>query len=780
MRRVPVRALVEFILRSGDLGRGFSGPNRAVEAIRVHREIQKSRPGGYKAEVPVKGLVESENLVLELSGRIDGVWLREEGTVIEEIKTVVRDLERAVEKEDPVHWGQARIYACLYAEEHDLDRVEVRLTYCLLDADEAKTSSRSYSIDELRAFLGEVAAKYTAWLEVVEAHRAARDQSVKDLEFPFQEYRAGQRDMAVAVYRTIRDAGQLFAQAPTGLGKTMAAIFPALKALAEGHTDRVYFLTARTTGQAAAQDALINLIAKGAELKVVRLTARDKICVNLEAECSPDRCARARGHFDRLNQALAEAFNNCDPGRESIIKAAEVWQVCPFELALELALWADVVIGDFNYAFHPRVGLRRHLLNGPGTSVFLIDEAHNLVERGREMFSAVIRKKPFLDMRRIKDPDFAGVSRAAAAVDKGLLAIRKRLEENRRPLAEKEDPQELYPLLANFQAAAEAWMAQGRDAPQGRDLMELYFETVGFLKIAEDYDSNYATLSERNGSDCQVRLFCLHPAEQLRETLKKCRAAVFFSATLSPLEYFRDVLGGEETAGLMELRSPFPEENFCPLVVTSISTLYRNREATRERAARAVADLIATKKGNYLVFFPSYEYLSMVYESFAWLAPDVRCLVQDRAMNEEDREEFLGEFTADSEETMVGFAVMGGIFGESIDLVGDRLTGAAIFGVGLPAICLEREVIREHYQERNEAGFEYAYLYPGLNRVCQAAGRVIRTGTDRGTVLLIDSRFGAPAYESLLPKHWRIQKTGRGNELKELLQAFWSNRGCLQ
>ncbi len=777
--KIGVRDLVSRVLRSGDLAFAFSGPSRAAAAIRAHQRIQARRPEGYIAEYPVSLDRETGRFLLRIGGRIDGVDPTASPPLVEEIKTTAGDLAAAAEAENPLHWGQLKAYAYLYATEHRLGAVCARLTYVQLESGKTRRIEQHLSYEALCAFFEDLIGRYAAWAAAVVEFRQLRDRSIDALSFPHAAYRPGQREMAVSVYRTIRDRGHLLVQAATGIGKTMAALFPAVKAMGEGLTGKIFYLTARTTARGAAEAAAALMAGCGLRLKVLTLTAKDKVCFSPEAGCRPEACPYARGHYDRINAAVDRAFSLDALPRTAVEAVAEQFRVCPFELSLELSMWADLIVCDYNYAFDPRVYLRRFFDEEHGDYTFLVDEAHNLVDRSREMFSAEIRKQPFLDVRRQLKTDLPQVFKSMGRINSWMLRAKKagsekRTDEGEDVWTDPDLPESLLPLLRRFVAGAERWLARNLAAGYREPLLELYFAAGAFLKAAERFDDRYTTLYRLAGKDLCARLFCVDPAGDMARALSRCRAAVFFSATLAPMDYFREIFGCPESAGTLAIGSPFPEERLGLFVFDRASTYFRDRAATAPKVARAAAALVTERPGNYLIFFPSYAYLKQVLALFADENPQVEVLVQTPAMSEVEREAFLARFSADNAETLVGFAVMGGIFGEGIDLAGERLSGAAVVGVGLPGICPERDVIRRYYAKINGRGFEYAYQYPGINRVMQAAGRVIRSTADRGAVLLIDSRFSSPRYRALFPAHWRPATAGSIRDLKSGLKRFWS------
>jgi DNA excision repair protein ERCC-2 len=751
----------------------FTGASRALEGIRGHQKLQHKRPGNYTPEVSVTLEIECEGASLEIGGRIDGVFDHDGKTTIEEIKTTSRSLDYYREHENPYHWGQLQVYAYIYCQIHKLTALNTRLTYFQLDSGKILELNRSYRLEELKAFFDPLVAAYFAWAKKIFDWETIRNESIAALEFPFVEYRKGQRTMAVEVYRTIVSGGQLLVQAATGIGKTMGAIFPAIKAMGEGHGSKIFYLTARTTGRLTAENAFKMLSENGLRFKSITLTAKDKICFNPEATCTPEECVYAKGYFDRLKQAIGELFVNDHITRPAIEAAALKHRICPFEFSLEMTQWCDAIICDYNYAFDPRVFLRRFFTIKESDYIFLIDEAHNLVDRSREMFSAQINKQHFLDLRRVVTKKNASIFDSMGRINRWLLEARKRFDQIKGFQADTKAPKELYRLLRAFLKAADKCLQTNQKTDFREELLELYFMAFSMLRIADIYDEGFITCYYRDRQDLVVKLFCLDPSTPLNRALRRCRAAVFFSATLTPANYFQEVLGCGPDTRRLAIGSPFAADNLALFLASGIPTLYRLRKKSLPNVARSITELVRYRKGNYLAFFPSYEYLLQVHALIEKQSPDLKILVQRQNMSEKEREQFLERFRSIDRVTMVGFAVMGGIFGEGIDLHGEYLSGVVIIGVGLPGISKERELIREYYQAKSGYGFEFAYVYPGINRVLQAAGRVIRSDTDRGVVLLVDQRFASPQYRRLMPMEWDPVTIANLDQLRQSLDKFW-------
>src|SRR5215207_8375434 len=761
---VSVRSLVEFVLQSGDLTTGgFHKRDRAQAGTQGHRQVQRSRLTGYQAEVEIACRVEGADPPLEVRGRIDGLYAREDRVIIEEIKTTTLSLELIDEEHNRLHWAQAECYAYMYARQYDLSGVSIHLTYYHLDSRKEKTFERHFTRTELETFFRDLITPYLDWYKKIYAWESRRDQSIQQLEFPYDEYRPGQRDMAVAVYKAIRSNDRLYVQSPTGVGKTIATLFPAVKALGQGLAARIFYLTAKTSGRLVAEKALDDMRQANLYFRSVTLTAKEKICFCPPVNCDPQVCVFARGYFDKVKKALEEI--------------ARHYEICPFEFSLDLARWVDCIICDYNYAFDPRVYLHRFFDLGTEPYVFLIDEAHNLPDRARAMYSAELDKRAVLNLQRSLKPHLPQLVKKLGAINQILLEIRKVCQaEGREVLIESEPPKKLLKATREFSQKAEDWLALNQPAAFRQELLEFYFLCINYLRTAEYFDTCYVSYFERQGQvGLKAKLFCLDPAPMLATPLERSHSTVFFSATLLPMDYFTKLLTGDVEHPRRIFHSPFPRENVCLLIHNKISTKYAQRADSYAAIAEAIETICSTHVGNYLVYFPSHVYLAAVLELLKERLPERQLLVQDRAMTEAAREAFLTRFSTSNQETLVGLAVMGGIFGEGIDLVGERLIGVVVVGVGVPQLGLERDLIKEYFDRQASVGFAYAYQFPGFNRVQQATGRVIRTETDRGIIVLIDDRFTHARYRQLFPSHWQgYQVVQNTSQLKEKLTRFWS------
>lgn len=783
--KISVRNLVEFTLRSGDLVSTFTGSSRMVEGSKIHRKIQQSRGTDYDAEVSLAIVVERPGLSLHISGRADGVIAcrdeagREQVT-IDEIKSVTADLETIEECTNPLHWAQAKCYAYMYAIQQGIREIAVQISYCQVDTLEVKTFKQVCPVEELTRFFDHMITQYAAWAERMGIWLELRDASARQLEFPFPSFRQGQRQLAVAVFKTLSAGRNLYAQAPTGTGKTLATIFPAVKALGMGYVEKLFFLTAKTVTRQLAEEAFDKLRRGGLRCKTVTLTAKDKICFMPESACTPEECPYAKEYFDRVGPALTDCWQTEAFTREVIERYAREHRICPFEFSLELALWADAVICDYNYVFDPGVYLRRFFQEASDNYCLLIDEAHNLADRARDMFSAELNKQDFLDVKKALQGDLPRLAKAAGKVHSYLVKAGKLCEEKlatEQPeyCVRVEQLSDILPLLRRFATMAEEWLAKNKPADFRQRLLDIYFKVVAFQRTSDMYDERYVTYIEKPDKDVKLKLFCVNPSHLLRQALTRARTAIFFSATLAPLPYFFEILGGSEGDGKIAVDSPFAHENLRLLVADTIPTTYKTREQTYDQVVESIAAAIEARAGNYFIFFPSYRYMEEVYQRFCLKKPQTQVIRQVGGMDEAEREHFLQQFSSDNENTLVGFAVLGGVFGEGIDLTGERLVGAVVVGVGLPQVCLEREIIKNWFDQDNKRGFDYAYVFPGMNKVLQAAGRVIRTEHDRGVVLLIDQRFSQPRYRNLFPFEWRgAQNVKTVRDVADKAKEFWA------
>lgn len=778
--KISVRNLVEFILREGDIDNRRSGSmdkDIMQQGSRIHRKLQRRMGSNYRAEVSLKTQVPCEGFLLQVEGRADGIIEDDEGIMIDEIKGVLKDLIHIGEPSN-VHLAQAKCYAYIYGTQENLKKIRVQMTYCHLETEELKQFSQTYLLKELEEWFLDLVKRYEKWAGFQIEWRAARETFIKPLEFPF-DYREGQRDIVTSVYRTILRKKKLFVQAPTGVGKTMATVFPAVKAVGEGLGERIFYLTAKTITRTVAEQSFYILKELGLRFKVITLTAKEKICFCEETICNPDHCPYAKGHYDRVNEAVFDMIiHSDDMSREALEAQAKKHNVCPFEMALDVSLWADAVICDYNYVFNPNAHLKRFFSEGnKGEYLFLIDEAHNLVERGREMYSAALYKEDILEMKRLVKAEDASLAKRLDECNKQFLLLKRECE-NYQIL---DGISHIAVKLMNIMSGIEEYLEEVQEEEKREQVLNFYFQLRDFLNIYDVLDENYVIYTElEHDGRFKIKLLCVNPSVNLQTYLEQGNSTIFFSATLLPIHYYKKLLSVEREDYAIYALSSFPRENRLILLGTDVSSKYTMRgEAMYQKFARYILNVVESKKGNYMIFFPSYRFMEDVSEYFQkeiGERTDIECIIQSQYMGEEAREIFLENFEEDRACSLAGFCVLGGIFSEGIDLAKDRLIGAIIVGTGLPQVCNDREILKQYFDSRNMRGFDYAYLYPGMNKVLQSAGRVIRTEEDKGVIVLLDERFQGRQYQEIFPREWDGYRTCRLESLKESIDDFWKKR----
>lgn len=796
--KISVRNLVEFLLRSGDIdsrhGRGVAR-EAMQEGSRIHRKLQRRMGAGYQAEVALKQKEVYEGYTLTIEGRADGIFVEDKQVTIDEIKGVYRDVHTLTEPV-LVHLAQAKCYAYLYGRQEELEQVRVRMTYCNLDTEEVRYFYETYSMEQLSEWFRQLMEAYRKWADFQYAAKKERQESIRTLEFPFS-YRDGQRDLVAGVYRTISRGRILFIQAPTGTGKTISTIFPAVRSVGEGLGEKIFYLTAKTIARTVARETFDLLRSHGYRGSVLTITAKEKLCLCEEMECDPVHCPYARGHYDRVNDAVFDLIQReKDVTREVLLLQAEKYQVCPFEMCLDTALWMDNLICDYNYVFDPKVYLKRFFAEGVrGDYIFLIDEAHNLVERGREMYSAVLYKEDFLAVKKLLKPHTKEAVRKLNQCNQLLLDLKRECEAYR----ELKELGNLGFALQNLGAAMDEFLQEAPEFAEKKIVLEFYFQLRHFLNMMERLDDSYVIYTQQDEDGrFSLKLYCVNPSANLQECLDRGRSAVFFSATLLPIQYYKGLLSSREDNYAVYAQTIFSPKQRLILVASDVSSKYTRRN--RQEFLRIVAYIQAAVKarpGNYIVFFPSYKMMEQVAEEGEKCGLKARILMQRPGMTEQQREEFLQAFCQEpadaqmgaeacegdeekpckgNEESLVGFCVMGGIFAEGIDLKGEQLIGVIVVGTGLPQISNEREILKNYYDRREGGGFDYAFRYPGMNKVMQAAGRVIRTVQDRGVILLLDERFLQREYQRMFPREWEGYRVCRKDTAEEMLQEFWEKK----
>ena len=779
--RISVRDLVEFVLRSGDIdnrkGGGLGEKEAMQEGSRIHRKIQGKMGSAYRAEVPLGITLPGDGYTLTVEGRADGIFTEQDTVWIDEIKSMYRDPD-TLKEAIPVHLAQAKCYAHIYALQHGLDEIGVQMTYCSLETEEIRRFREMLPTKELSGWFQEVTDAYRKWAEFQRDWRELRRASIQGLEFPYP-WRAGQKKLAMDVYRTILRKKNLFLQAPTGTGKTLSTVYPAVKAVGEGLAERIFYATAKTITRTVAEEAFSVLRGNGLRLKTLTLTAKEKVCPCGEMVCNPDACPRAKGHFDRVNDAVFEMLNAADAfDRDVILQQAEKWRVCPFEMSLDVSLWCDAVICDYNYIFDPRAKLKRFFAEGRGEYLFLVDEAHNLVDRGREMFSAALYKEDFLEGKRAVEEHSRKLTRALERCNAWLLDLKRESTE----LKVHEDGGIFPVYLMNLCGQIEEVLEKLADTEAGERMLELYFSARSFLEVCDRLDDSYVIYSELCADGrFMLKLYCVDISGNLQECINKGRSTVFFSATLLPVQYYKSLLSTAPDNYAICATSTFQPEKRLILLGTDTSSRYTRRgEEEYRRIATYICEALRAKSGNYMVFFSSYRMMEETAEAFTEILETEemhpQLILQQQGMTEAEREAFLIRFEETPPEGLIGFCVMGGIFSEGIDLKAERLIGAIVVGPGLPQVCRERELLKNFYDARGEDGFFYAYLCPGMNKVLQSAGRVIRTEADEGVILLLDERFAAARYRNMFPAEWQAPQTCTLQTVQGCLAKFWSER----
>lgn len=774
--KLSVRELVEFVYMGGDLNFKGISPDRALEGIMAHKILQSEMGSNYQKEFLLKYEFEYNHISFYIEGRADGIITDENLITIDEIKSTYTNLDFINEDYNLAHIAQAKCYAYIYGLKNGLDNINVQLRYYNLDSHQTRTFTYEFCIDSLQKFFYVLLDGYIDYANTLIDLYNKRTRSIDKLLFPFDSYRDGQRDFSVAVYKTIKEGKKLFVEAPTGVGKTISVLFPAIKALNLRQNSKIYYLTAKSSTKSIAFKTMKMMIDKGLNLRCLIITAKEKTCFKEEKNCDPEVCEYARGYYDKLNKVLLNLIKHeCMFDKEFIEKVAFENQMCPFELSLDLSYMSDVVICDYNYCFDPRVSLQREDYEN-NNNILLIDEAHNLEDRSRNMYSPTLSKESFFSLNKLlKEKKI--LTRELNSINKKFIEIKKC---NTETCILKEEPAELIKSLRIFAQEAEKIINQRDNNKINNEelpdqLTDLYFESLFFIKISEIADKNFCYYVDYAREEFIIRLFLMDPSKILNNIEKKCWSSIFFSATLTPLKHFRQLLGGEDTDYILKLKSPFNHENLNLLAAADISMKYAVRDLNIKRVCDYINVLITAKKGNYMVFFPSFAFLNKVFSIYEEHYETQNLIIHEQSISEDKQAEIVNLFHDENiERNNVLFTVVGGIFSEGLDLTLDKLIGAIIIGTGIPQISFERNIIKDFFDEKNSSGYDCAYKYPGWNKILQSAGRVIRTEEDRGTVLLIDSRVCQSTYLKLYPKHWyHLKKIYNTVELKREITSFY-------
>lgn len=751
-----VRGIVEYSLKSGSLDDRYISSVRAMEGTIAHGKVQKDNAkiyDHYEKEVSLKYQFVIDNIILDVEGRADGIIKENDSIIIEEIKSTYKDLIYIQEDYNDLHWAQGKFYAYIYCKINLLDYISVRLSYFNINTGEVKSFEKKYELNELNVYVNELINKYIRIVRIREDHKSKRDRSIKEMKFPFNSYRKGQRELARTCFSSIKQKGKLFVQAPTGIGKTISTIFPAIKNLVEGNGERIIYLTSKTITRVVAEDSYLRLLNNGLRFKVVTISAKEKMCLNNEMKCNPEECVYAREYYTKINEIINSIISEEDFFSREIIKEyAECFKVCPFELSLDISNWTDGIICDYNYAFDPRVRLKR-VFDQNNKNILLIDEAHNLVSRARDMYSGEISKSSVMKSIKTLKGKSPSLYKFLGIINKEMISIRRELEErNVNYLYGNNEYKDLIKYLRVFISEAEEYLIKGKGTEGYEDVVEFYFSCRKFIALSELYSKEYTTILRKEKSEFIIKIFCIDPSKNIGQILNTSYSSIIFSATLSPIKYHIDLLGGDDNSYRVKLESPFDSKNL-EVFTYNLDMRYVNRDENLNKLCEIINNFISTKRGNYLIFLPSFQYLKSVYQLYIDKYGEDNTIIHKENFTEKEKEDFLDNFKIEA--NIIGFSVVGGMFSEGIDLPGDKLIGAVVVGVGFPKVSLENDIIKEYF---HIGGFDYAYTYPGINKILQSVGRVIRSEDDKGRVLLIDSRYSNNKYRNMLPREWNIKK----------------------
>lgn len=753
MEKIGVRDLAYFIHQSGDLTTEFFSNHDMLAGSRAHDFLQSQYGKNDKAEYYIKREISYLGKTYILDGYIDGVLNEDETIIIEEIKSTTKDLDEITIEYHKEHLAQAKIYAYLYALENNMDVINIRLTYISIVDYDLKSFDMIAKFEDLEDFTLNTLEQYISWLNMLDNSKNLRNETLETIKFPFESERPGQRTLMKATYQALTNNEILYCIAPTGIGKTMATMFSALKTLKEN--DKLFYLTAKGSGKNAPLDAIRILSKKGLKIKAIDITAKKKICNAKMGHCNPDECPYTKGYFEKLNQATREIFDNYDIFSEDIIlDITNKYKMCAFEFSLYLSYYCDIVIADYNYAFDPVAHLIRYFEDDSYKPKVLVDEAHNLVDRSKDMYSAMINE---IDIRVLRaklngyKPSIRNDCNKALEI---LDSYREYLTTNT-TLFETSMNNDLNVILRNLFQKCDQIFEENKKIKDKDLALESYFKIMDFLNISEIFSETHRMIIKLVNDEISINYFCLDASKFILDTIKNSiYGIVFFSATLYPIEYHANLITAGE-GKYLELESPFNPNNLDIIINSKISTKYKNRIDSIDSIIEAIEIVTKSKSGNYIVFFPSYAYMNMVVEQIT--EPDYEMIIQKNNLSELEKNEIITKFKTTTN-TKVGFFVMGGVFSEGIDYIGDALSGVIIVGVGLPLICDENNLLKDYYENTYQNGFNYAYTYPGFTKVIQAVGRVIRDYNDRGIAILMDERFMYNEYQNLMPKHWKNRK----------------------
>ena len=774
--RISAKDIVKFIYSGGDLTSEFQSNKRALEGIEAHSYLQNKYHSDDQKEVFVETNFLYEDYSFHITGRMDGLLKENNKLIIEEIKSTKTDLDLLEIDTRPEHLMQAKMYAYIYITNNNLKSINVRLTYITVEGYETKSFNKRYNLSQLHKFFIKTIESYTKWLEIFNQHQEEKLKSIVGLSFPFEEYREGQYKFMGAVYQTLIKKDILYSIAPTGIGKTVGSLYSALKTI-NNEREKIFYLTAKNAGKKIVVDT-VNLLKKnGLICKTTVINSKEAMCLMDKVDCDPDICPYSKGFFDRLRGAVEDIFVHNDVYDRKLIKDYGTYHsICPHEFSLELSNYSDLVICDYNYAFDPRVHLIRYFEDDYFSPKLLIDEAHNMVDRSRSMYSCSISKESLINLRKAANKVKPSVrSRIKKLLDYIDVFVKDNEIEKTQFFYQDEIDDTLLNYTEGITNKLERVLSENKKFAKRDKVLDGYFELLQFVRLSEFYNENYKYIVQIVEDNIIVTLSCLDASNYILDTIQnRVSGVVFFSATLFPVDYYVKLI----TKGVgktISIPSPFKQSHLGLFIDDSTSTRYRDRQRSISNIIDSIYALAETKIGNYIIFFPSYVYLNMVLDEFN--TEDYQMLIQTRNMSLYQRNIMLNEFNTLNDKSKVAFFVLGGSFSEGIDYIGEMLSGVLIVGVAMPQFNKYNELLRNHFDDEFNQGFDYAYTYPGMNKVIQAVGRVIRTNYDIGVAILFDDRYSHVKYKDLFPKNWNhALRITKGQYLQSYLEDFWKKQ----
>jgi Rad3-related DNA helicase len=777
---LSVGDILQYSKSEGDLEQSSAFlVNRASLGTKVHQKIQNRRPSQYHSEVPVYLKCEENNYILNISGRIDGLVQNDDGLIIEEIKSTLLSKNKLSDDLFPDHWLQAQLYAYMIHGRYPYSDITIRICYGILPEIREVVFEKIFTYFEIVDIIESKLAIIKLWIENYLCWISERDRSIKDLNFPFSDLRSGQEEMIEAVRSNLNSDNNLILQAPTGSGKTIAILFAAVKSAAVRNIEKIFYLTAKTTGKNEAVENLAILLDSGLKMRAISLTAKEKICMRPGSLCHISECEYAGGYYSKLPEAISALTKYDSVGYDIIIDIAEKLKICPFELSLDYSEYCDIIICDYNYLIDPSAQLRRYFVNRQfpslsGKYITLIDEAHNLPQRARSNYSLELDRDSILKVQgKLKSLNLI-LYKQVKGITRELAVLRDNVSLNGNWDVSETIPMNLLKKIKSYISSTEKLNFDLPNMAIRKMLNDMLFAFQKFLSISEQWDDCHQVIYKVEKKNMVIQLYCMDPSKLLKQYLSLGGSSVFFSATLDPDFYYSHFLAVDETEHI-QIQSEFEPDNVCVMIANYISTRYKQRAASLKSIIKIIKDAVDIKMGNYMIFFPSYKYLNQAADIFEKLCPQFKIHIQEPGMTEVGKNQFLDHFKKKSTSTQLGFVVTGGFFGEGINLPGENLIGVIVVGIAHPPITIENELIREYFDNIGEEGYGFSYTYPSLNSVLQSAGRLIRGVNDRGLILFIGDRFSNSGYMDILEKYWNPEIIDNNQDLKDRLELFWSS-----